>query len=62
MTGPVFAVAAVWTLAASVVAVQHALDYSSTIRALAVSGLGWALSLAMAVVIGLAFGPVLLGR
>jgi len=58
---PVFVLAIVWTLAASVVAVRQALDYTSTARALAVCGLGWTLSLIVAVVLGLAFGPTLSG-
>lgn len=62
MTIPVFAVATAWTLAASVLAVKHALDYSSTMRAVAVSGLGWAIALATAFVIGLAGSTVVLGH
>lgn len=61
-TGSVFALSIVWTLAATVVAVRQALDFTSTARALAVCGLGWALSLLMAVLLGLAFGPSLLGH
>jgi hypothetical protein len=53
----VFALTAVWMLAAMVVAVRQALDYTSTARAIAVCGLGWALALAIAVVLGLVFGP-----
>lgn len=56
---PVFAVTAVWMLAAMVVAVRQALDYQSTARALAVCGLGWVLATAIAIVLGLAFGPAL---
>jgi hypothetical protein len=49
-----------WMLVAMVVAVQHALDYRSTGRAVAVCALGWLLSLAVAAVIGLLFAtPVL---
>jgi hypothetical protein len=58
---PVFALAIVWALAASVVAVRQALDYTSTARALAVCGLGSILSLAIAAVLGLIFGPTLSG-
>jgi hypothetical protein len=58
---PVFTVAIVWALAASVVAVRQALDYSSTRRALAVCGLALLLSLAIAIVLGLLFGPTLSG-
>ena len=59
VTIPVFAVTAVWMLAAMVVAVRQALDYQSTARALAVCGLGWVLATAIAIVLGLAFGPTL---
>jgi len=58
---PVFALAALWTLAASVVAVKQALDYTSTARALAVCTLGWLLSLAVAIVLGLVLSPSLSG-
>ena len=59
-TTPMFVLSALWTLVASVVAVRQALDYSSTGRAIAVCSLGWILSLVMAVLLGLAFGPTLL--
>ena len=42
------ALAFAWTMAASVVAVQHALDFQSTKRALAVCLVGWGLPLAIA--------------
>jgi hypothetical protein len=58
---PAFAVSLVWVLAASVVAVRQALDYTSTGRALAVCGLAWFLSLAIALILGLAFGPTVSG-
>jgi len=58
---PVFVLAALWTLAATVVAVRQALDYTSTARALAVCSLGWVLSLVVAAVLGLMFGPTLSG-
>lgn len=61
MMVPVFVLAIVWTLAASVVAVRQALDYTSTSRALAVCSVGWILSLAVAMVLGLVFGPTLSG-
>jgi hypothetical protein len=54
---PAFAVTAVWMLAAMIVAVRQALDYKSTARAIAVCGLGWALAIALAVGLGLVFGP-----
>ncbi len=56
-TVPAFAIAAIWMLAAMIVAVRQALDYQSTGRAVAVCGLGWALAIAFAVVLGLLFGP-----
>lgn len=59
VTIPVFAVSAIWMLAAMVVAVRQALDYQSTARAVAVCGLGWALVVTTAIVLGLAFGPSL---
>jgi hypothetical protein len=55
----VFAITAVWMLAAMIVAVRQALDYSSTARAVAVCGLGWALALGLAVVIGVFYGSAL---
>jgi FtsH-binding integral membrane protein len=59
VTIPVFAVTAIWMLAAMVVAVRQALDYQSTARALAVCGLGLVLAATIAIVLGLAFGPTL---
>jgi hypothetical protein len=58
---PVFMLAGLWTLAASVVAVRQAADYTSTARAAAVCALGWTLSLVVAGVLGLVFGPTLSG-
>ena len=58
---PIFGVAIVWALAASVIAVRQALDYTSTIRAVAVCTIGLLLSLAIAIALGLAFGPTLSG-
>jgi hypothetical protein len=60
-TVPVFALAILWALAASVVAVRQALDYTSTGRALAVCGLALFLSLTIAMVMGVVFGPTLSG-
>jgi hypothetical protein len=62
MKTPVFTIAIVWSLAASVVAVRQALDYSSTRRALAVCGLALLLSLTFALVLGLIFGPTVSGH
>jgi hypothetical protein len=58
---PVFTLAVIWTLAASVMAVRQALDYASTTRALAVCALGLILSLVLAVALGLVFSPTLSG-
>jgi hypothetical protein len=57
LTIPSFAVAALWMLAAMVVAVRQALDYTSTWRAIAVCALGWVLAIALAVLFGTLFGP-----
>jgi hypothetical protein len=59
VTIPVFAVTAVWMLAAMIVAVRQALDYENTARAIAVCTLGWVLATAIAIVLGLALGPTL---
>lgn len=56
-TVPVFAITAFWMLAAMIVAVRQALDYRSTTRAVVVCGLGWALAVGIAMVLGLLFGP-----
>lgn len=57
-TIPVFAVTAVWMLAAMVVAVRQALDYESTVRAVALCAVGWLFTIVIAITLGLAFGPV----
>src|SRR5213082_707391 len=56
-TIPAFAITAVWMLAAMIVAVRQSLDYTSTARAVAVCALGWTLALAIAITLGLVFGP-----
>jgi hypothetical protein len=56
---PAFVVSSVWMIAAMVVAVRQALDYQSTSRAIAVCLLGFSLSMAVAVILGLLFGPKL---
>jgi hypothetical protein len=48
-------IVAIWTLATMVVAVRQALDYSSTLRALAVCVTGWVFVLALFLVIGLVY-------
>jgi hypothetical protein len=57
----VFTIAIIWALVASVFAVRQALDFTSTARALAVCGLALGLSFAMAMVLGVVFGPTLSG-
>jgi hypothetical protein len=57
MTVPVFGVTMAWTLVAMVIAVRQALDYRHTARALAVCAMGWTLTLVMAFVLGVMFGP-----
>ena len=59
MAVPVFVAVTLWMFGAMVVGVRHALDYESTGRALAVCGVAASLSLGMAVVFGLLFGPTL---
>jgi hypothetical protein len=54
---PVFVITTVWMLASMIVAVRHALDYRNTGRAIAVCVLGWALTIAIAVGLGLLFAP-----
>jgi hypothetical protein len=55
VTVPVFVVSWLWMLAAMVVAVQHALDYRTTGRAVLVCALTAALAFTIAVVLGVAF-------
>lgn len=59
LTTPVFVLSAVWMLLAMVVAVRQALDYTSIMRALVVCGLGWVLTLAVVVGMGLFLTPPL---
>lgn len=54
---PMFVISAVWMLAAMIVAVRQALDFTSTRRAVAVCGLGWLFAIGFAVLFGLFFGP-----
>jgi hypothetical protein len=56
-TVPAFAITAVWMLAATVVAVRQALDYTSTLRAVAVCVIGWALAFGLAVGLELLLTP-----
>ncbi len=55
----VFVVSWVWIFVATVTAVRHALDYDSTSRTLVVCALAAALSIVMALVLGVLFGPTL---
>lgn len=48
-----YAIASIWMLLAMIVAVRQALDYTSTARAVGVCMVGWALSLAVAAIIGI---------
>jgi hypothetical protein len=56
-TVAIYGVTAIWMLAAMVVGVRQALDYDSTIRAVIVCAIGWALAIAIAVAFGTVFGP-----
>lgn len=51
-----FFVAAVWMLAATIVAVRQALDYQSTWRAVGVCLMGWLIQLAIFIVLAAVFG------
>jgi hypothetical protein len=53
LTTPVFVIAWLWMLAAMVVAVQHALDFQSTARAVGVCAVALALVVSLAVLLGL---------
>ena len=54
---PIYVITSLWMLVAMVVAVRQALDYRSTGRAIGVCVVGWALSLAIAMIIGIFFAP-----
>lgn len=58
-TTAVFCVISLWMLATMVVAVRQALDYTSIGRAFAVCALGWLLTLAFVIGLGMLFGPSL---
>jgi hypothetical protein len=53
---PVFAITTVWMFAAMVVAIQHALDYTSLGRALAVCGIAALIVVLFAFGLGILFG------
>ena len=52
LAGIVFLVAGVWMLVAMIIAVRHALDYQSTLRAVGVCIIGWIIQ---AIVLGIFF-------
>jgi hypothetical protein len=54
---PIFMITAVWMLAAMVVAVRQALDFTTLGRAIAVCAVGWFLVLVVTVIIGVTFAP-----
>jgi len=56
---PLLVLTSVWMLAAMVVAVRQALDYTTVARALAVCAIGWFLAIATALLIGVVYGPTL---
>jgi len=57
LTGIVFFAAAVWMLAAMVIAVKQALDYSSTLRAIGVCLIGWVIQAAIFALLFSILGP-----
>jgi hypothetical protein len=57
MAIPVFTATILWMIAAMVIGVRHALDYDSTWRAIAVCLVAGTLSLVLAFVLGVVFGP-----
>jgi len=57
VTVPVFVVSVAWMFAAMVIGVRHALDYTSSTRALAVCGIAFSLVIVVAIGIGVIFGP-----
>jgi hypothetical protein len=54
---PAFLLVSLWLLVTMVYAVKRALDYTSTGRAIAVCLFGWTLAGAIAIVMGIFFGP-----
>lgn len=59
LAGLVFTITSLWMLATMVVAVQHALDYTSTWRAVAVCLVAVTLLLVLAALLGVLWGPSL---
>ena len=54
--GVIFLVASLWMLVAMVIAVRQALDYTSTLRAVGVCVIGWAIQLLIVVLLFSLFG------
>jgi len=54
--GVIFLVASLWMLVAMVIAVRQALDYTSTLRAVGVCLIGWAIQLLIIVLLFSIFG------
>ena len=51
----VLPIVSVWMVVAMTIGVRQALDYTSTSRAVALALLGWAVSMVVAIIVGLAF-------
>ncbi|HKV99296.1 MAG TPA: YIP1 family protein [Vicinamibacterales bacterium] len=58
LTVPIFVVTWLWMFGAMVIAVRHALDFTTTRRAVAVCAAALAATISVAIVLGLLFGPV----
>ena len=54
----IYAIASIWMLVAMVVAVRQALDFTSTGRAVGVCVVGWAMSIAIAAILGNVFAAI----
>ena len=54
----IYVIASIWMLVAMVVAVRQALDFTSTGRAVGVCVVGWAMSIAIAAILGNVFAPI----
>jgi hypothetical protein len=52
MAVPIFVMASLWMLAAMIVAVRQALDYDTTVHAVAVCIFGWGLAVSIVVIVG----------
>ena len=57
IAAPVLVISTIWMLAAMIVAIKQALDYTTYRRAIAVCLLGWLFAAGFAVLFGLWFGP-----